>query len=434
MPTLAQEEGVPFQVADDLRAPLRLACGRVQQRLRPRLRMLEETQEGFTIRGVFGTIGVRPGVRLDLSPKVPAGENWIAAILDLLLAPDRIDVAGDRRSGLTRQRSLLDVLADVYAERLSRALRRDGPILAMERRTATLPMLRGKLRTTVWAARERWQPNRFPVAFQELRAGNDFSRTLARVALLLARGTGVPSTRGALLDSARALGHGPHAAEHIRANAPARHLPQQWAAYQPSWDIALSILTRRSLLGAVGARHGVSIAVEGWPLLERLLERSLETAVQIGAGGPRTLSMSAKQPVKLLRARSDGDGIDQAAKPDASLLVRGRHVATLDAKYTQLHPGKCPKPEHTYQVLSAAAACGSPLAVLVYPEEFEPRWWNVEGVGDTPKHLAAIGLGLFGYRRGDGDRVRAKRLLALLDGPAAPAMDVAPAAESVAAR
>src|SRR4051794_17218445 len=140
----------------------------------------------FTIRGVVGTIAVRAGVVLDVAPKVSADDNWIAAVLDLLLPPDPIDVAGDRRAGLAPHRNLLDVLAGIYADRLGRALRRDGPILVMERRQATMPMLKGKLRVTDWARRAAWEPHRFPVAFQELTADNDYSRALARVATLLA--------------------------------------------------------------------------------------------------------------------------------------------------------------------------------------------------------------------------------------------------------
>jgi hypothetical protein len=89
-------------------------------------------------------------------------------------------------------------------------------------------------------------------------------------------------------------------------------------------------------------------------------------------------------------------------------------VATFEAKYVRRNKAEWPEREHIYQTLTTAAACGSPLAVLVYPEQFEPVWWQVEGFNGSPSYLAAIGLGLYSYRRGIGDETRGSRLLGLL--------------------
>ena len=418
MRTIAVDEGIAFTIDGDLRVPLRDACRRIQLQLGTSFTVLQEAAGMFTIRGVVGTIAVRAGVVLDVTPKVAAEDNWIAAVLDLLLPPDPIDVAGDRRAGLARHRNLLDVLAGIYAERLGRALRRDGPILVMERRQATMPVLKGKLRITDWARRAAWEPHRFPVAFQELTVDNDYSRALARVATLLAQGTTNPRTRGTLLDGARALRPGAPEVAHVGTHLALRRLPAQWAAYEPAWDITVSVLSRRSLLGSVGARHGVSIAIEAWPLLERLLERALTAAVRAARDSPRMLTAPTKTGTALLRPARGHAVPGRRVIPDGRLAENGQHVATLEAKYARLNLADGPPREHVFQALSTAAACNSPLAVLVYPDRLEAAWWEVQGFHGHPAYLAVIGLGLFSYRRGAGDVDRGQRLLDLLAGPA----------------
>lgn len=434
MRVLTVEEGAPFSISDNLAVPLRVACKRLGRQLRTRSRVLEEADGKFVVCGVIGTISLSPGTVLDVKPKVGAGEDWIAATLDLLLAHDRIEIAGNRRAGLARNRNILDVLAGIYAERLRRALRRDGPILVMERRGASMPMLKGKLQATTWARHAAWEPNRFPVSFQELLADNDYSRSLAYVAGLLARGTNVPRIRGSLLSSACALRPGAPELVHADAHVALRRLPSQWAAYEPAWDIAVSVLTRRSLLASSGTRHGVSLAIEAWHLLERLLERALQATVRIGRENCLTLSAPRKCRTPLLRDLTPEKPSDRSVIPDGRLADRTGQLATFEAKYAKYSLSKGPPREHVFQALATAAACASPLAVLVYPSDFVPQWWAVEGFGERPKHLVSVGLGLFDYRRGAGDLARGQRLLALLDGPPASAsVSTAVASKSVLA-
>lgn len=429
MPNVPVTEGTPFTVSEDLRAPLRQACGRIQQQLTPSFAVLEEAAGAFTVRGVVGTIFVRPGTVLDVTPKVQPDDDWIGSVLDLLLAPDRIEIAGDRRAGFTQYRNLLEVLAGIYAERLTRALRRDGPIMVIEPRRAVLPVLKGKLDVTAWARRALWEPHRFPVSFQELTADNEFSRALAWVASLLARGTRDPRIRASLLFAMRSLRPGAPDVAHVGAHVGLRRLPAQWSTYEPAWDVAASVLTRRSLLGTVGSRHGVSIAIEAWPLLERLLERALAAAVRSERDSGRVIVAPAKRTTRLLRATPQNPAGNRGVIPDGRLLTEhGDHIATFEAKYADYSVADGPPREHIFQALSTAAACGSPTAVLVYPGAFDAAWWEVCGFHGMPAHLATIGLGLFSYRRGSGDIERAQRLLAFEAGPpvATPSVPVSP--------
>lgn len=377
------------------------------------------------MRGVVGTVELRAGVLLDVAPKVGPGDDWIAAALDLLLPATRIEVAGDRRGGLATRRSLAGVLAAIYAGRLTRALRRDGPLLLIERRSDTLGVLKGKLHATEWTRRAAWQPHRLRVSYQELTADNTFTRAMAYVARLLARHAHDPRVRGRLLTAARELrpGAADHAADDPRAIL--RPLPGQWGAYAPAWDVAVSVLASKSLLGADGQRHGVTVVVESWRLLETLLERSLREAVRHAHEHALALTTTPKHPSSLLRPAPGSDGRRASVVPDGRLVdASGRSVATFEAKYAR-GTGADPKREHVFQALATAAACGSPLAVLVYPERFEPVSWSVDGFGGTPARLAAIGLDMFGYRRGAGDRDRGRRLLELVAAPGSGALGAA---------
>jgi hypothetical protein len=414
MRVLAASEGVPFSVEEPLRQPLRSAWRRVQERVSPTTGSLEEAAGQFTLRGVVGSIALQSGVVLDLAPKVDVGDDWINAVLDLLLAPDRIDVAGDRRAGLAPHRNLLDVLATIYDERLRRALRRDGPILVMERHEDELGILKGKLLVTKWAAKAAWRPHRFPVAYQQLTSDNDYTRTLAYVATVLAPAAPTPALRGSLLQSSRMLRPGAPELTYSTPHSALRRLPAQWGAYSPAWDIAASVLTRRALLSSVGARQGVSLVIEAWPLLERLLDRALQAAVRKAGETGRVLVAPRKSGTILLTPLSAGVGPRRAVVPDGRLLESGVHLATFEAKYARFKLAEGPPRDHVFQAVATAAAAESPLAVLVYPDAFEPVSWRVHGFDGRPGKLTAIGLGLFSYRRGDGDAVRGQRLLDLL--------------------
>jgi hypothetical protein len=415
MRAVAVVEGVPFALEEGLRQPLRNSWRRIKERVAPSTGALDEAAGMFTVRGVVGSIALRSGVVLDVAPKVDVGEDWINAVLDLLLAPDRIDIAADRRAGFAPHRNLLDVLSTIYDERLQRALRRDGPILVMERREDELGILKGKLNVTKWAARAAWRPHRFPVAYQHLTSDNDYTRTLAFVAGMLASAAPTPKVRGSLLLGTRMLRPGAPEITYTLPHVALRRLPAQWAAYEPAWDIAASVLTRRALLSSVGARYGVSLVIEAWPLLERLLERALDSAVRSARNTGRMLVAPKKKGTILLRPVREGSA--RSVVPDGRLVENGRHLATFEAKYARFTLGDGPPREHVFQAVATAAAVDSPHAVLVYPDSFEPFSWHVHGFGGRPSTLTAIGLGLFGYRRGSGDVLRGERLLGLVQAP-----------------
>jgi hypothetical protein len=407
-------EGAPFELERPLHEPLRRAVNEARRRIRPTLSPLSQAGGSFTLSGIVGSLELRPGVTLEIVPKTKPEEDWVSAALDLLLPATRASIADERRGGLARSRQPLDVLAAIYSERLARAIRRDGPVLVMERRSDVRQLLAGKLDVTRWSRTAAWRPQDLPTTFQTLSADNDFTRAMSQVATALAIASRDPQVRGRLLRLSSELRPGapPHFA--LDPAAATRPLPAQWAAYAGAWDVAVSVLSGKSLLGSKGRRKGVSLAIEAWPLLETLLTRALQQAVRLGREHGREMRCPPKHGSELIRPTPGSPGKRRGAEPDGRLLEGETPIATFEAKYS---PGDGTEPprQHVFQALATAAACRAPLAVLVYPDEFEPVHWETSGFGGSPGRLASIGLGLFGYRGGEGDRQRGRRILDLVE-------------------
>jgi 5-methylcytosine-specific restriction endonuclease McrBC regulatory subunit McrC len=413
-------EGVEFVSSAAEASLVRRAADRLRKQLRPTMGFLTESGDRMTVRNVIGSIRLDDGSLLEVSPKVDADQDWVRATLDLLVGTDRLDIAGERLAGLApRRRDLLDVLAATYAARLQRAVRRDGPMLVVQRHEETLPILKGKLRLTPWLHDVALRPHRFPTAFDLLESDNDFTRAMAHVASSLAGASNTPSVRSLLHQLALALRPGAPEDVRIDPSIIRRPFPPQWAVYRPAWSIAVAVISRSSLLASRGQHRGFEVAIEAWPLLETLLERSLVAAVRIAADTGTTLQLRGRGAQAALL--TEGSTVHQRVEPDGWLLSGGHTLAVLEAKYApaprQAWPAGQNWPErgHVFQVLAAAAACSSPLAVLIYPGLFEPHEWEVKGFNGTPSTLIAMGLGLFSYRRGAGDDERGSRLLEVLD-------------------
>jgi hypothetical protein len=432
MRRIAVVEGVPFSEPQLARA-IRVAGERLTAQLRPRLRpVIVEEASSFTVRNVIGALRLDENTVLEVTPKVGGHDDWVRAVLDLLVGPERIDIGGERLSDLAPRRpELLEVLASAYAARLRRALHRDGPLLLIDRRYDNLGVLKGKLATSSYLRSASWRPHIFPLSYDVLSPDNQFARAMAVVARLLATATSSPSVRGSLFESAIALRPGYPEDVRVEPSVTSRPLPEQWGVYRPAWSIAVSVLSRASLLRATGQQHGVEVAIEAWPLLERLLERALDEATRAAQALGRDIARLPKPRTPLLVSPSEG-GRPHGVEPDGQLVENGATIATFEGKYAA-RGSRWPADDHVFQALTTAAACQSPLSVLIYPEMFSPVWWDVLGFGGTPKHLVAVGLGLFSYRRGVGDRERAQLMLGLLKGrPTGVVAGVVPAAQGAA--
>ncbi len=343
-----------------------------------------------------------------MAPKI-AASDWTTAVVHLLSAETRLTVSGSQRSQSTaRKDDLTAAIAIEYARRLERALRADGPIQVYERRTQRTRRLNGRLNVTQWMRNVASDPALFPVTRDELSPDNDFTRGLSIVAGVLGRSAagGEASSRLRRLQSAIIPGHPLPA--FVNPSVGGRLLPTQWGSYRSTWDIAAPILRNRSVVGDPGHSNGLEVAVEPWPLLETLLERTLQKLTMQRSD----LTFEPKRSHALLKL---GTGrVAQSVEPDGALSwSHGGIAATFEAKYAAM--SGAPQREHVFQALATAAALNSPLSVLVYPTDDAPKWYELQGFRGRPTHLVTVGLSLFKYRRGEGDASRADLIRALIE-------------------
>jgi hypothetical protein len=117
---LTQIEGEPFTVDAQMRDSLNTAMTRLKIELRFRTWPLADYPGGkIAIRGVIGTISLRDGRTINIVPKTDPTDDWIKAILNLVMTSDRIDAAGKGWLGLDPTdeafcRSLLPYMRHVW--------------------------------------------------------------------------------------------------------------------------------------------------------------------------------------------------------------------------------------------------------------------------------------------------------------------------------
>jgi len=118
---------------------------------------------------------------------------------------------------------------------------------------------------------------------------------------------------------------------------------------------------------------------------------------------------------KVLLSSRDGE-YDRSVIPDGLLYRGAKPLASIDAKYKKRKfDSTWPSREDIYQVITAAATVGAPVAILAYPESFKAKVWDVAGFRGNPVKLVAIGLGLFSFTPGSGDESRGREILGILN-------------------
>lgn len=397
MRTINVIEGVEFSLPLPEAQRLRLAVEKLRIKLKPRFSILRETAGTFTLNNVVGSIDIGSGLLIQVSPKISVGRDWTKAVVSLLTGEEAIDVAGERRAGSSDVHTkLLDSLAQIYLSRLEKAYRQEGPIVLMEQVPRELAYLHGKLNVSRWARSAAWRPHIFPVTRTELARDNPFTRCMSYVAEALANATNNPMHRNGLRAVVRDFSAGISNFGQAAPILTRQPLPEQWGAYKPAWSMAMSIMNKTSLFGVNGNLTGLGLAMEAWPLLESLLERTLKSVQDGGRRNGRQFTYQVQGKVGLLTPASESTHRSFAPAPDGRLFENDRLVATFEAKYAHFDEVR-PQREHIYQALSTAAACHAPTAVLVYPTAFNSLAWNVSGFHGHPSRLIAVGLDLFNW-------------------------------------
>jgi hypothetical protein len=401
MRTIDVVEGTPFELAGLDARRLRSAVEKLEAQLRPSFKLLSEESGRFRLNNVVGTVDVGAGAIVQVSPKISNESDWGAAVVSLLSGDERIEPGGERAAGTSKTHTnLVEAIADAYAKRLERAYRQDGPILSMERNRLLSPSLRGKLHVSEWARSAVWRPHIFPVTRTEVSHDNPYSRLLIEVAGALQGRVTSAQTRLRLATVARDLSLGSVA--HGTGIVPqVRQLPSQWGAYKPAWSLALAILSKTSLFGPSGHHTGMSLAVEAWPLLETLLDRTLAEVATYGREVGRSFQHVMQGGVDLLMPRPGDTGQSFKPKPDGRLYEDGKLIACFEAKYAYFD-GTIPDRAHIYQAVTTAAACRAPISVLVYPGRGAPRAWALNLPDGSPTHLLVLNLEMFKWPRQQG--------------------------------
>jgi len=416
MDRLAAVEGRPLDVDATIAQTIRERLTKLKEELAPRIPFLAGGDASLVVNNLVGSIQLAPGLILDVSPKTQPDTNWAAAIIDLLV-DDRTHYGGETELAEAMPKTVLpDVYARLYVEQLDRAVRREGPLAVLERRTRTKPPITGRLDVTQWLTTRLVNPAVFPQSHTELTVDNAYTSAMAWVAEALATRSSDPRLAARLRSFPARLrpGYPAHAA--VDPGVALRELPPQWRAYRPAWATASAFIRRIAPLHRWGTLAGFGLAVEPWPLLERLLHRGLRSAVAQAAEEGLTLRASEHVAFPLLAPKGpptqgglsrlhSNKGVD----PDGSLWRGDAIVATLEAKYSV--PNADRFRSHYFQALASAAALDAPLAVLVYPEAAPALSWDVSGFNGKPGRLVALGLDMYNYRHGVGDAAVGSALL-----------------------
>ncbi len=413
-------EGEPLDVDPVTAELLRRRLAELQTEMRPRLPFLSATAGKTTVTNLVGTVQISADLVIDIRPKTAPGQDWARSLIDLI-ETEPISLGGETRDAEWTGRTVLpDAFARIYAAQLTAATRREGPLTLLVTKSESRSVLAGRLNVSRWVTSRITKPHRFPQTRTVLSADNRYTRAMAWVAEALASRTLDPRLRRRLLSAARDLRPGYPEHTFVEPGVALSDIPSQWRTYSPAWATAQAVLRQISPLHRSGQLHGLGLAVEPWPLLERLLTRSLQSA----AHQARETGLSMCSPSKQISAplvnpiygetvsRLSRIHVKRRVKPDGVLFSDDSVVATLEAKYS--YPQSADDIRgHMFQALTTAGALDSPLSILVYPELSEPMVWDVEGFGGRPAKLIALGLDMYGYKLG-GDRLRGAELLKLV--------------------
>jgi hypothetical protein len=422
MQRIPVREGIPLEVDANTAQAIRRRLVALQRELQPRIGFLTGTDVLPVVQNLVGSVQVSSDLILDIEPKTSPDQNWAAALIDLLVE-ERVEFGSETyEAEMLPRLVLVDAFARLYAEQLDRAVRREGPLAVMMQRYTARQRLVGRLDVTRWVTQRITKPATFPQQETVLTVDNQYTVAMAWVAEALAVRCVDSRLSSRLRAAASRVRPGLPEHSHVDPGVALRDIPPQWSAYGPAWATTRAVLRRISPLHRSGTLEGFGLAVEPWPLLERLLHRGLHAAARQAQAEGVPLSAKGHSKHKLLTPEPSTETPSlwrlsraRAVEPDGSLWLGDQIVANFETKYSRAESDSTFR-GHVFQVMTTAAALDSPLAVLVYPEPSDPVSWSVHGFNGKPLRLVAVGLNMFGYRRRDGDNERGALLLTIVRG------------------
>ena len=339
--------------------------------LHPRLDVRWDGPDTWTLtsNGVVGAARVA-GINLVVRPHLPTGRVlWLLsyALKSPFVEPD---------AALTKDRSLLEVFADMYLRSLRRAMRRG---LQMGYRTVeeSLMTVRGRVRMADQARRHFGMVVPAEVLYDDYTADTDANRVLKGALRRLSR---MPLRNVALRRRIAAAAAAFATVSDVRfdpARLPTFTFTRLNEHYRSPLALAQIVLRSGSVDIDAGETAVPGLLFDMWRVFQDFLFEALRPHM------PSEHTWRAEARLSL------DEGGHVLLKPDLSLWAEGRCLAVGDAKYKQTEQGR---EDDLYQLLAYCTAAGLPSGTLVYADG------PVNGVTHHVRHggpdLEVIGIDL----------------------------------------
>ena len=372
---------------DRLYATAKRAKERVGQRV------LERTHKGLKAGGVVGIIAA-PGVTLEILPKIDGENDTVRkALWSMLSVAWDLRVADGELAGLDKQRSMLEMLIRLFANRLLEAVRRGLPrrYIGFEE---DLGLLRGRLNVVRQVTALAARPDVLACRYEELSEDTPLNRVLkAAVKRLLQLTHSAANARllGELAASLEWVGDSP-----APLKEPVR-LDRTNTSFHDLHRLARLLLSGDWQSTTRGETLGFSLLFPMADLFERFIGKLLERSAT-----SQRVSVSVQDPGPgvLLDRRGQDEHELFKLRPDVVIhaptgpIVLDTKWKNLDSKKDQLNVAK----SDIYQMLAYGQAYGAQRLVLLYPWRSELgekgiiRSWRVQGT-QTPLDIATVDVG-----------------------------------------
>lgn len=370
---------------------------RETRRLRvPQPVLTRTARPGLRAGQVVGVLTV-PGASLEILPKIDGERDGTIrrSLTRMLAVVLRLPIADSESSPMAPQRrDLLEILVQLFADRLLAAARRGLPHRYRQRED-DLPLLRGKLDIRRQLAKHAARADRLSCVYEELSVDTPLNRVLRAAVRRLA-----PVSRTA--DNRRRLGELVARLEFVGDSSdPLREpvrLDRTNTAFHRLYALARLFLAGDWQSTSAGRQEGFGLLFAMNDLFEAFVGRCMQAAL-----APRSVDLQ-RQDQYALEDSHDSQRRVFRLKPD--ILLDDEIV--IDTKWKRLVPDKATlgvAESDVYQMLAYSRAYRARRLVLLYPwhEDLgKPgicRRWRVSGTS-TSFEVATVDVGRPGDVRG----------------------------------
>ena len=353
---------------------LHVAAKRAARRLALRedaVLMRTENGRGLKAQQVVGILTV-PGITVEILPKVDGEDGAVRAALVQMLAVARgiRPASGDLAAMDTQRHDLLELLIQLFADRLLTAVRRGLPRRYV-RHDEDLGVLRGALNVKRQFTALLTRPDLVACRFDELSEDTPLNRVFKAAATRLAGLTRSWGNHRRLMELLARLDSVADSASPLKEPAA---LDRTNTAFHDIHRLAVLFLRGDWQQTAAGRASGFSLLFPMNDLFEEFVGRSLQKALGAGRVRLQHHKRALREPPHHLLI------------PDILVDKHSRPVV-LDTKWKRLRPADGPNRADVSQMLVYGQAYRATRVVLLYPwhemigEEGIHQRWTVAGAG-----------------------------------------------------